>query len=101
MSPLCESFLAADQLDRMEPFYPLHVRVCDRCWLVQLEAYVGGEEIFTDYAYFSSYSTSWLAHAEKYVGAMTERFKLGPASHVVEVASNDGYLLLYFVKRKI
>src|SRR4029077_18206276 len=71
MSPLCESFLREDQLNRMEPFYPLHVRVCDRCWLAQLEAYVGGEEIFTDYAYFSSYSTSWLAHAEQYVGAMT------------------------------
>src|SRR4029077_11627350 len=84
-----------------EPFYPLHVRVCDRCWLAQLEADVGGEEIFTDFAYFSSYSTSWLAHAEQYVGAMTERFGLGPRSHVVEVASNDGYLLQYFVARKI
>jgi hypothetical protein len=101
MSPLCESFLREDQLNRMEPFYPLHVRVCDRCWLAQLEAYVGGEEIFTDYAYFSSYSTSWLAHAEKYVGDMTERFGLGPKSHVVEVASNDGYLLQYFVARQI
>ncbi|HKV69785.1 MAG TPA: class I SAM-dependent methyltransferase [Gemmatimonadales bacterium] len=101
MSPLCESFLAADQLDRMEPFYPLHVRVCDRCWLVQLEAYVGGEEIFTDYAYFSSYSTSWLAHAERYTDAMIARFGLGAKSFVVELASNDGYLLQYFVARKV
>lgn len=101
MSPLCESFLTAEQLNRMEPFYPLHVRVCHQCWLVQLEAYVGGEEIFTDYAYFSSYSTSWLAHAERYAEAMTERFGLGPKSWVVEVASNDGYLLQYFVGRKI
>jgi hypothetical protein len=101
MSPLCESFLSADQLDRMEPFYPLHVRVCDRCWLVQLEAYVGGEEIFTDYAYFSSFSTSWLAHAEQYTDAMIQRFGLGPKSFVVELASNDGYLLQYFVARKV
>ena len=101
MSPLCESFLAAEQLDRMEPFYPLHVRVCDRCWLVQLEAYVGGEEIFTDYAYFSSYSTSWLAHAERYTDAMITRFGLGAKSFVVELASNDGYLLQYFVARKV
>lgn len=101
MSPLCESFLAADQLDRMEPFYPLHVRVCDRCWLVQLEAYVGGEEIFTDYAYFSSYSTSWLAHAERYTDAMIARFGLEAKSFVVELASNDGYLLQYFVARKV
>ncbi|HEX4562639.1 MAG TPA: class I SAM-dependent methyltransferase [Gemmatimonadales bacterium] len=101
MSPLCESFLAAEQLDRMEPFYPLHVRVCDRCWLVQLEAYVGGEEIFTDYAYFSSFSTSWLAHAERYTDAMIQRFGLGPKSYVVELASNDGYLLQYFVARKV
>ncbi|HTY06457.1 MAG TPA: class I SAM-dependent methyltransferase [Gemmatimonadales bacterium] len=101
MSPLCESYLRADQLDRMEPFYPLHVRVCDRCWLVQLEAYVGGEEIFTEYAYFSSYSNSWLAHSERYTDAMIERFGLGARSHVVEVASNDGYLLQYFVARGI
>jgi len=101
MSPLCESFLRADQLDRMEPFYPLHVRVCDRCWLVQLEAYVGGEEIFTEYAYFSSYSSSWLAHAERYVDAMVARFGLGSGSQVVEVASNDGYLLQYVAARGI
>ena len=101
MSPLCESFLAAEQLDRMEPFYPLHVRVCDQCWLAQLEAYVGGEEIFTDYAYFSSYSTSWLAHAEKYTDAMISRFGLSTRSFVVELASNDGYLLQYFVARKV
>src|SRR6185503_8078725 len=97
MSPLCETFLQADAIDRMEPFYPLHVRVCHRCFLVQLEAYVGGEEIFTEYAYFSSYSDSWLAHAKRYTEQMVAQFKLTAASQVVEVASNDGYLLQYFV----
>ena len=101
MSPLCESYLRADQLNAMEPFYPLHVWVCDQCFLVQLEAYVGGEAIFSDYAYFSSYSDSWLAHAERYTEAMITRFGLGPRSRVVEVASNDGYLLQYFVARGI
>ena len=99
MSPLCESFLAAEQLDRMEPFYPLHVRVCDQCWLAQLEAYVGGEEIFTDYAYFSSYSTSWLEHARAYAEGIAERLELGPDDLIVEVASNDGYLLRNFAER--
>jgi hypothetical protein len=78
MSPLCESFLAADELDRMEPFYPLRVLVCGTCWLVQLGEYVRVENIFSDYAYFSSYSDSWLAHAKAYVEMMTERFALGP-----------------------
>lgn len=101
MSPLCESYVAADQLDQMEPFYPLRVFVCDGCFLVQLREYVRAEEIFSHYAYFSSYSDSWLRHAERYAAAMTERLGLGPGSQVVEVASNDGYLLQYFVRRGI
>jgi hypothetical protein len=101
MSPLCESFLSPGELERMEPFYPLTVRVCDSCFLVQLSEYVRPAEIFTDYAYFSSYSTSWLDHARRYVEAMTERLSLGPSSRVVEIASNDGYLLQYFVRKGI
>jgi len=101
MSPLCESFLAADQIDRMEPFYPLHVWVCHRCFLVQLDEYVEAAEIFTDYAYFSSYSTSWLQHVSDYTDMITERLGLGADSFVVELASNDGYLLQYFVKKGI
>jgi len=101
MSPLCESFLPADQLDQMEAFYPLHVRVCDRCWLVQLPEYVSGQEIFTEYAYFSSYADSWLAHARAYTAQMIDRFGLNTQSQVVEVGSNDGYLLQYFVQRGI
>jgi hypothetical protein len=101
MSPLCENFLRADQLNQMEAFYPLHVRVCEQCWLVQLEAYVSGEEIFTEYAYFSSFSDSWLAHAQKYTKQMIARFDLTPRHLVMEVASNDGYLLQYFVEQGI
>jgi hypothetical protein len=103
MSPLCESWLAAEDLERMEPFYPLKAFVCERCWLVQLPAHVSGEAIFGrgDYAYFSSYSTSWLEHARRYVEMITARLGLGPQSQVVEVASNDGYLLQYFVERGI
>jgi SAM-dependent methyltransferase len=97
MSPLCESYLAADQLDDRESFYPLHVRMCAECLLVQLPAYVPGEDIFSDYAYFSSYSDSWVAHAKRYADEMTERLRLGPGSLVAEVASNDGYLLQHFV----
>jgi len=98
MSPLCESYLRADQLDQPETFYPLHVRVCGSCLLVQLPAYVPGEDIFSDYAYFSSYSTSWVAHAQRYAEAMVQRLRLGPDSLVTEVASNDGYLLQHFVE---
>ena len=101
MSPLCESFLEADALDRMEPFYPLAVFVCPRCFLVQLKEYVSPEEIFGEYAYFSSYSDSWLAHAASYSRAVIERFALGESSFVVELASNDGYLLRNFVTRGI
>ncbi|MGH3680159.1 MAG: methyltransferase domain-containing protein [Natronosporangium sp.] len=96
-SPLCESYLRADQLDGPETFYPLHVRVCSACLLVQLPAYVPGEEIFSEYAYFSSYSDSWVAHAERYATAISERLGLGTGSLVTEVASNDGYLLQHFV----
>lgn len=101
MSPPCESFLAAEQLNRMEPFYPLHVHVCDQCFLVQLEEYVSPAEIFTEYAYFSSYSDSWLAHAKAYTEHMIDRFHLGPDSLAVELASNDGYLLQYFMQRGV
>lgn len=101
MSPLCESYLTADQLNQMEPFYPLHVKVCEECYLVQLEEYVSGEDIFSEYAYFSSYSDSWLKHSSNYVDMITQRLNLGPHSLVVELASNDGYLLQYFVKKGI
>jgi len=101
MSPLCESYLPADALNKMEPFYPLHVWVCGNCFLVQLDDYVGAEHIFTEYAYFSSFATSWLKHAEDYVQMISDRLSLGPKSLVVELASNDGYLLQYFVKKGI
>jgi SAM-dependent methyltransferase len=96
MSPLCESYVPADRLDEAEVFYPLHVRLCEACLLVQVPAYVSGEDIFSDYAYFSSYSDSWVAHAKRYAEAMTERLDLTPSSLVTEVASNDGYLLQHF-----
>jgi 2-polyprenyl-3-methyl-5-hydroxy-6-metoxy-1,4-benzoquinol methylase len=101
MSPLCESYLTADQLNQMEPYYPLHVYVCHRCFLVQVEEYVNPEAIFREYAYFSSYSESWLAHARNYVTMITARFGLTTASRVVELGSNDGYLLQYFVAQGI
>jgi hypothetical protein len=85
----------------MEPFYPLHVKVCEACFLVQLEEYVSPEHIFTEYAYFSSYSDSWLKHSSNYVDMVSERFGLGAQSLAVELASNDGYLLKYFVKKEI
>src|SRR5262245_49352519 len=99
MSPLCESYLTADKLNEMEPFYPLHVYVCGRCFLVQVQQYVSPQEIFTEYAYFSSYSDSWLGHARRYVDMITERLGLTSASRVIELGSNDGYLLQYFVAR--
>jgi hypothetical protein len=101
MSPLCESYISASQLNSMEPFYPLHVYVCGSCFLVQLQEYVSPESIFTDYAYFSSYSDSWLAHAKTYTEQMVNRFGLNESSLVIEVASNDGYLLQYFVEKGI
>lgn len=101
MSPLCESFLSLEQLNQMEPFYPLHVFVCEKCFLVQLEEYVSPEHIFTEYAYFSSYADAWLEHAKNYTRLVAERFDLDQESFVVEVASNDGYLLQYFVEKNI
>lgn len=101
MSPLCESFLSSEQLNRMEPFYPLHVYVCQTCYLAQLEEYVSPEEIFNEYAYFSSYADSWLQHAKNYANLMIERFGINKDSLVVELASNDGYLLQNFVQQGI
>ena len=101
MSPLCESFLAADEIDRMEPYYPLRVMVCSHCFLVQLKEYVAPEHIFTTYAYFSSFSTSWVAHAKSYCDMIERRLGLGTQSLVVELASNDGYLLQHFLPRGI
>lgn len=101
MSPLCESYVAADNLDKMEPFYPLHVYVCHNCFLVQLLEYVSARDIYSEYAYFSSYSDSWLNHAKTYVHMIIDRLDLGPNSQVIEIASNDGYLLQYFVQQDI
>jgi hypothetical protein len=101
MSPLCESYLPADHLNAMEPFYPLHVKVCEECYLVQLEEYVSPEHIFTEYAYFSSYSDTWLKHSSNYVEMISRRLGLGSRSLAVELASNDGYLLQYFVEKGI
>ena len=96
MSPLCEDFRLEELLDSVEYFYPLHVYVCDECFLVQLKQYVSPEAIFSEYAYFSSYSTSWVAHAKAYCEDVTRRYALGPRSLAVELASNDGYLLQHF-----
>jgi SAM-dependent methyltransferase len=101
MSPLANSYLAPEQANAMEPFYPLHALVCGTCKLVQLEQFETAEGIFSDYAYFSSYSSSWLEHAKRYVEDMIARFDLGAGSKVVELASNDGYLLQYFVERGV
>jgi SAM-dependent methyltransferase len=101
MSPLCESYVSPDRLNQMEPFYPLHVYVCHSCFLVQLEEYVRSEEIFSEYAYFSSYSDSWLEHAKNYTEMVVRRFNLNDRSRVIELASNDGYLLQYFVQKGI
>lgn len=97
MSPLCESYVPADKLSDAQIFYPLHVYLCDECLLVQLPVHVSGEDIFSDYAYFSSYSHSWVAHAKRYADAMIARLDLGQGSLVTEVASNDGYLLRHFL----
>ena len=101
MSPLCESYVPAERLDDPEVFYPLHVLICDSCLLVQIPAYVSGEHIFSDYAYFSSYSDSWVAHAKRYADQMIDRLGLTSESLVTEVASNDGYLLQHFVARQV
>lgn len=101
MSPLCESYLPAESVDAPEVFYPLNVLLCQGCLLVQLPVYVTGEHIFSEYAYFSSYSDSWVAHAKRYADAMTVALDLGSDSLVTEVASNDGYLLQHFVQAGI
>jgi hypothetical protein len=101
MSPLANSFVKPTEVNRMEPFYSLHVRLCGECFLVQLPPAAKPEEIFAEYAYFSSYSDSWLDHAKAYVNLAVERFALDGGSQVVELASNDGYLLQYFVARGI
>jgi SAM-dependent methyltransferase len=100
-SPLANSFLRASQLNTVEPFYPLRVYVCERCFLVQLEEVESPEAIFSDYAYFSSYSETWLRHAKNYAEIACQRFRLGGSSKVVEIASNDGYLLQYFAEQGV
>ena len=101
MSPLCNTLVEPDRLNHAEVFYPLHAFVCEQCFLVQLEQYVGPEEIFGDYSYFSSYSDSWVEHARRYADSVIERFGLDANSLVIEIASNDGYLLQHFVKGQI
>ena len=101
MSPLCQTHVDEAHLGNREIFYPLHAYVCDRCFLVQLGEFATPEEIFTEYAYFSSYSDSWLKHCEAYCHMMRERFQLSGQSRVIEIASNDGYLLQYFVRSGI
>ena len=102
-SPLCQKHVEPEDENKMEPFYPLHAYVCDKCFLVQLDEFVSPAVIFADgaYAYFSSYSDSWLQHVRDYVELVSERFALGAGSHVVELASNDGYLLQWFVQKGI
>jgi SAM-dependent methyltransferase len=101
MSPLANSFLSEDELGQMEPFYPLRALVCNECFLVQLEDYETPDAIFSNYAYFSSYSTTWLDHSRRYAEMAIGRFGLNEDSRVVELASNDGYLLQYFVERGV
>jgi SAM-dependent methyltransferase len=101
MSPLCESFLAKEQLNTVEHFYPLAAHVCANCFLVQLQEYVAPEQIFTEYAYFSAFSDAWLDHARGYVDTMTSKLRLDATSRVIELGSNDGYLLQYFVAKGI
>ena len=101
MSPLSNSYLSAAELNGMERFYPLHAYVCGTCFLVQLAEFETPDKIFTDYAYFSSYADSWLAHCDTYAQEMIGRCKLDADSLVLEVASNDGYLLQYFLKRGV
>lgn len=101
MSPPVQSFVPPERADEPETFYPLHVRVCDRCLLVQLPTYVPAEDIFTDYAYFSSFSDSWVRHAERFVDDAVERLALDGDAFVVEIASNDGYLLQHVKDRGI
>ncbi|MBI1767587.1 MAG: methyltransferase domain-containing protein [Bacteroidetes bacterium] len=101
MSPLCEDHVKPEELKQMEPFYPLHAYVCSKCFLVQVEELVSPSAIFTDYAYFSSYSDTWLNHIKKYTDQILKRFEITSNSLVAELASNDGYLLQYFLEKKI
>lgn len=102
LSPLANSYVPPEKADQRDPSYPLHARVCEQCWLVQVDDVVPAEEIFsTEYAYFSSFSDSWLEHCKTYCTKMTAELALGPDSLVVEIASNDGYLLQYFVEKGI
>ena len=101
-APPSNSFLTKDQLNEPEVFHPLKLLVCEKCWLVQVDEYKKSDEIFSeDYAYFSSYSKSWLDHARRYVNMIIDRLGLNPRSHVIEIASNDGYLLQYFKEKHI
>ena len=101
LSPLANSLLAEEDLAREEPRYPLHAYVCGECLLVQLGEFASPQDIFEDYVYFSSYSDSWVEHARRYVEQMIERFGFDGDSSVVELASNDGYLLQWFVERGV
>ncbi len=101
LSPISNAFVWPDRVDQREPFYPLHAFVCGECYLVQLEQFESPHEIFSDYVYFSSYSNSWLAHARKFVAGAVQRFSLNRDSLVIEVASNDGYLLQYFKEHEV
>ena len=101
MSPLANSYIKPEQMNQVERFFPLHALVCDGCFLVQLQEFESPEAIFGDYAYFSSFSDSFLQHAKAYVEMAADRFKLNGKSQVVEIASNDGYLLQYFVQKGV
>jgi SAM-dependent methyltransferase len=101
IAPLCEDYLTKDRLGEMEQFYPVLAKVCDACGLVQLDEVISPERLFSNYGYFSSYSESWLKHAREYSEAVVKRFGLSPKTKVVELASNDGYLLQNFVARGI
>ena len=101
-APPSNAYLNQTDLSKPEKYYPLKIKVCDHCWLVQTEDYAQADELFSyDYAYFSSTSSGWLAHAKSYAEQMTERLELNPKSMVIEVASNDGYLLKNFVENGI
>lgn len=100
-SPLCQTHVAPEDLQKMEPFFPLHAYLCERCFLVQLQEFVSPSDIFSEYAYFSSYSTSWVEHARNFCDLAIGRFRLTTSSKVMEIASNDGYLLQHFVARGI
>lgn len=101
VSPLCNNMVKPEASHEMEPFYPLHCYVCHNCYLVQLEEFVSPDHIFDDYTYFSSYATSWLDHAKRYTDLMMDRFNIDTNSLVTELASNDGYLLQYFVEKNV